>query len=74
MYLTVTHVCQGFAVLVQQTQVGVLHVVRVASWIQLVRVTAGRAAHALVLQTWVVCRIRQTHTPFRDAPETADMK
>lgn len=68
------HVRQGFAALIQQTQVGVLHVVRVASWIQLVEVAAGRSAHALVLQTRVVCRIRQTHTPLRDASEITDMK
>lgn len=73
-YLTVTHVCQGFATLVQQAQVSVLHVVRVAGWIQLVRVAAGRAAHTLVLQTRVACRIRKTHTPLWDAPETASMK
>lgn len=69
-----THVCQGFAALVQQTQVVMLLVVRVAGWIQLVRVAAGGPGHTLVLQTRVVRRIRQTHTPLWDAPETPNMK
>lgn len=63
-----THVGQGFAALVQQTQVCVLHVVRVAGRIQLVGVAAEGAAHTLVLQTRVVCCIRQAHAPLWDAP------
>lgn len=74
MYLTVTHVCQGFAALVQQTQVVMLLVVCVAGWIQLIWVAAGGAGHTLVLPTRVVCCVRQTHTPLWDAPEITNMK